>query len=503
MSKFWPILATLLLLATCDSKTPSADQEAGAAAGAGKGTLAMVEGTCGACHQVPDPNDLSRGIWDTIVFPRMGQFLGRYSSLNEREKLLGENPSIRTALEAANVYPQEALISDDDWMALRAYYLDLAPATAPAAAFVPGKQTSLFTPRFPGVFLSPPSTSFVRFSSDGILAADINKSTLLGFDRQLTPQGQLPVGRGLTDMAGNYATVIGNFSPTEEGTGQLLQHTSSGYQVVGRGLQRPTSLAVLDTDRDGTEEVIVSEFGKWTGRVSLWRQTGNNTMTSSSLADRSGAIQVVVDTTKSTPTAYVLFGQGKEAIVRYSFPDGKPVTETVLEFPPSYGSSSLQLIDWNQDEFPDLLYTNGDNADYRSPVKAYHGIRVFTGAADGSFKEALFIPFPGAYGASLADFNLDGKLDLAGISFFPDYTQVTPVAAAIFLQETDGSFTNYPLPANDRGRFLVLDAADYDQDGDIDLLAGSLAMEAVPDKGQLQGWVKQGLPFILWENQVK
>lgn len=41
-----------------------------------------------------------------------------------------------------------------------------------------------------------------------------------------------------------------------------------------------------------------------------------------------------------------------------------------MRFPPVYGSSFIELADFNNDQFPDLLYSNGDNGDY-SPVSDF------------------------------------------------------------------------------------------------------------------------------------
>ena len=43
---------------------------------------------------------------------------------------------------------------------------------------------------------------------------------------------------------------------------------------------------------------------------------------------------------------------------------------------------------------------------------------------------------------------------------------------------------------------------DFDQDGDIDLLLGSLAFEVVPPMGLVDKWVEKGLPFVLLENKA-
>lgn len=502
----------LLLIFACTSSDQAADgavvPDLAAAAGAKAGNIeaGLVTGTCGSCHLTPDPTDLPYGIWDTVVLPRMAAFLGRYATAGERAELLAANPGLP---DHAGIYPAQELINDDDWASIRSYYLDRAPRQLPATAFSTSEATTGFTARFPDLFLSPPSTTFVRAlgPGGGFLLGDVNKESLYRLDANLTATASLPAGRGLTDATGfgvgDVATVIGSFSPTDEGKGKLLGWTARGPRTIATGLQRPTSLVQIDTNGDGQQEIIVTEYGKWTGRLSLWQKDEQGRYAATTLEKRGGALAVVADTSASVPTVYVLYGQGKEEIVRYSWTAGGMKREVVRAFPPSYGSSSLRLTNWNGDDLPDLLYTNGDNADYISPVKPYHGVRVLTGRADGTFADKVFLPFPGAYGARVADFNQDGRPDIAAVSFFPDFTQAAPAGAVVFSQRAGGTFVATPLPLSGNNRYLTLDAADHDGDGDTDLMAGCLALEPVPDNGRIKKWISNGLPAIVWENQTQ
>lgn len=431
----------------------------------------------------------------------MGHFLGRFAP-GERRQLLAADPGASAALLAHNIYPETPLVSDADWAAIRQYYLAKSPTTLPPLVIPAVTVTDQFLARFPRAYLSPPSTSMLRIPPEGgLIMADINKESLFAFNQQLELTGRIATGPGLTDLAGNAGTVIGSFSPTDQASGQLISLSPRGTSVLIDSLQRPTSLLRLNLDDDPAEELIITEYGKWTGRLSRWDQQPDGSYAAGSLATRSGAIQAIQDTTAKLPTVYVLYGQGREEIVRYRFGKTGLKTEVVLTFPPSYGSSSLQLIDWNRDAYPDLLYTNGDNADYVSAPKPYHGIRVFTGTAAGTFDEALFLALPGAYGAVAHDFDADGDTDLAAVAFFPDFRLDAPAAAVYYRNDGAGNFTARRLPAANKGRFLRLTAGDFDGDGDVDLAAGSLAMEAVPDQGSMAGWLKNGLPFIVWENR--
>ena len=256
-------------------------------------------------------------------------------------------------------------------------------------------------------------------------------------------------------------------------------------------------MLALNADADPEAELIVTEFGRWEGQLRLYDRGPDGSYQSRSLDERTGAVAVVQE---SDSTLLVLYAQGNEGIVRYTLRKGAFSGRQLLQFPPSYGSVALHLVDWNGDGRKDLLYVNGDNADYRPVLKCYHGLRIFLADAGSGYHEELFLPLPGAYDALPVDLDGDGTLELAAISFFPDYRRRNPLQAVVF-RKSGRDWKTYTLPAADRGRWVCLAAGDIDGDGDTDLVAGSLSMEPVPDEGRLAGWVRNGLPFIVWENR--
>ena len=465
--------AVACLLALCWYSSPGTLQVGGVDAGA-----ELFLSHCQGCHQLPDPADLPYTVWVTVVLPRM------------RELMSGNGTLTGGALTTT------------EWTNLTEYILRQAPDTLPLQSRTYG-EASGFTATFPGLFLSPPSTSYLSVvPGRGLILADINKESLFIFDDQLKPTQRIFTGRGITDLqtfAGHsYATVIGSFSPTDEGVGQLLRLRADGLDTLATGLLRPTSLLILDDNHDGEPEFIVTEYGKWAGSVRRYLRGPEGSYESTTISSRTGPISVQRE---SDDSFLVLYGQGDERIARYRRSDAYR-EETLLRFPPSYGSSSLRVIDWNGDQLPDLIHTCGDLADYPSDPKPYHGIRIYTGLGDGTYDLQHFIPLPGAYGCEVADFNQDGRKDIAAISFFPDYRRSEPPSAVVFYGSPSGWLPHF-LPVSQAGRWIRLTAGDIDGDGDIDLAAGSLAMEPYPDSGQLQSWLGRGLPLICWKNQVK
>ncbi len=255
-------------------------------------------------------------------------------------------------------------------------------------------------------------------------------------------------------------------------------------------------------------DAVVCEFAKWTGCLSYWQQKSDGTFLKSVLRQRPGAIRSYIRDFNADghPDVIALFGQGDEGIYRY-INDGKGGfrEETVLRFPASYGSSAFRLADMNHDGLEDIVYTCGDNADYKPVLKPYHGIRIFANDGKGHYDACFFYPLLGAYDAIPADFDQDGDIDLAAISFFPDFQQ-TPNAAFVLLDnqsKTGFQFQASTFEEVKDGRWMVMDVGDLDKDGDLDLVLGPLTFEVVPDHGEVKEWVKGALPFIILENKLK
>jgi len=130
-----------------------------------------------------------------------------------------------------------------------------------------------------------------------------------------------------------------------------------------------------------------------TGSLSWYENKGNRSWQRHVLRALPGAIKVYIrdENHDGLPDIWALFAQGEEGIFLYTNKgNGQFDEEQVLRFPPSYGSTSFQLVDMNKDGFEDILYTCGDNGDYSPVLKPYHGVYVFLNDGHNHFKQNFF-----------------------------------------------------------------------------------------------------------------
>ena len=99
------------------------------------------------------------------------------------------------------------------------------------------------------------------------------------------------------------------------------------------------------------------------------------------------------------------------------------------------------------------------------------------------------------------DFDGDGDLDIAGISFFPDFIH-QPEESFVYLENQGGlQFRPYSFPESAIGRWLTMDIGDIDADGKADIILGNFSI--APSFIQEHANWKSAPPFIIFKNQDK
>ena len=474
---------------------------------------------CQSCHQFPDPESLNKSTWKQAVLPKMAYRLGLYLDTT-RAALVEETRNNQTVV-LESTFPKEAQLSLADWKKMEDYYLAHAPDHLSNDSLQPAIQVGLrhFKTRVPSFRADPPMSTLVKIDTGksliylGDTKADYSTVNILSAQGDLiqsvavqsAPSQIIPTRDDVL-----HVLTMGRMLPTDIATGKLLrifkrpmETTYQSFTTTLDKLQRPVHTTFADLNQDGVDDVVVCAFGNYTGRFAWY---DGATQEEHVLNPRPGASRAVVEDFDQDgwPDLAVLMAQGDEGIYfYYNQQNGTFREERKLRFPPSYGSTYFELADFNQDGHLDILYTAGDNADYWPILKPYHGVRIFLNDGQQHFEEAKFIPLHGAYKAVARDFDQDGDLDIAAVSFFPDYER-TPSEGFVYLENLGNlTFESSTFTQADAGRWITLDAADLDQDGDQDIVLASFAALEVADYKQLnERWIASGPSLMILENTL-
>jgi len=303
--------------------------------------------------------------------------------------------------------------------------------------------------------------------------------------------------------------LLGVMPPNDLAAGKVVRLPGGGKLSVAdtrlSELTRPVQATTGDLD--GRLDLVVCNHGNYTGNLSWYSDIKAGKPKGFILKAAPGARKAVVrDLNRDGKLDVVaLFAQGNEGIwAFYNQGNGRFKEEPWLRFPPVYGSSYFQLVDFNKDGFEDILCTNGDNADYSATLKKYHGVRLFLNDGAYSFKEVQFFPLHGATQAEAHDFDGDGDLDIAAIAFFPDYNGA-PEEGFVYLENTGNrQFTPRTLDNARKGKWLVMETGDFDGDGDVDIALGSFVFSPVSVPAPFRdAWQRGGASVLVLYNQQK
>jgi hypothetical protein len=458
---------------------------------------------CGSCHQYPEPSLLDKTTWERSVLPQMAVMCGI--------------PSEIAKITASQLIPDAA------WLKIKAFYLTEAPKQLPVQdrSSEIGKLEGLFVPQLANISGKEiPNFTCVRIDTSNHLvhaSDELNHQwwvlgpdaqTITKFDNQAAVTNiefvQNPNTAFGTILLATYAGINVKVTNQKLGSAALvnLKNMEKPKALLSK-LYRPTQVLLADLDHDKTEELVAAEYGYAEGTLAVYQATKTGTFAKKILNAGAGNIKnIVVDLDKDGQLDIVsLFAQGNERLMFYKNKGGLNFEEKLLlQFPPSYGSSYFELKDFNKDGYLDILYTCGDNADYSSILKPYHGVYLFENQGNNQFKQSKFFALNGAYKAIAEDFDQDGDLDIAAIGFFADFDQQAD-EGFVFLENQGGDLIPKGLNITALGRWIAIDAGDVDGDGDIDLVLGS--HPASPSPGLLrESWYK-GPGVVVLLNQKK
>ncbi|MBD0374762.1 MAG: VCBS repeat-containing protein [Flavisolibacter sp.] len=474
----------------------------------------LAEQYCQSCHFFPDPALLDATTWEKGVLPNMGPRLGIFYHNNQEYPSALNDPDLDS-----NFYPAKPVITLEQWQNIIDYYRATSPDTLPPQQRAQSLKEGLplFEVQVPPVTYTNAATSLVKIYTSGnrrsLIVSDVLRQITYRLNQQLIPMDSIQGNSSIVDIEVHgrewLACNIGQLHPNngKSGTAQMINLNDNGRMQLAsaplfRNLARPVQVVAADLNGDGREDYLICEFGFLTGALVWMENLSNGQYQRHVLRPLPGAIKAYLQDYNSDGLMdfWVLFAQGEEGIFLFTNKGkGQFAQEEVLRFPAVYGSSYFELADFNQDGHPDIVYTCGDNADYSIILKPYHGVYLFLNDGANHFKQQFFFPINGCYKAIARDFDGDGDLDIATISFFADYKH-QPEEGFVYLENKGNfKFEPYTLPEAKQGRWLTMDAGDLDGDGRIDLVLGNFSMGPLPLNTAVD-W-KKAPPFIILKNR--
>ncbi|WP_299291274.1 VCBS repeat-containing protein [uncultured Mucilaginibacter sp.] len=461
---------------------------------------------CSNCHQFPEPALMNKAIWETGILPAMALKLGL-------EQYMGQTYAV-----------SKSAISTSDWQKIVTYY----KSQAPTKLTFPKPVAQIFND-WAGFSLKQPKnsdvkkvslTTLVSFNPNDqkIYSADAYNN-LYRWNENLKPElvAQLPapatnVLYDKTNEGKNQAiiTSIGTLPPRDVLNGQVLQlnldqqKTAAKPVVFADSLPRPVQTIAADFNKDGLMDYAVCGFGHDQGGLYWLKQLPGKHFKTLPIRLIPGSTQMATGDFNNDgwPDLICLFAQADEGIWLFlNDRKGGFTAKNVLHFPPIYGSSSFQLVDFNHDGKPDILYTAGDNSDYSTVLKPYHGVYIFLNTGNFNFKKQFFYHIDGCTKAVAADFKHNGKLDIAVISFFADFKN-DPTEGFEYLEQTQPlQFVPHKVPVEHYGRWLTMDVSDYNHDGFPDVVLGNFSMggQLINQKNFKPNWDMHE-PLVVLEN---
>lgn len=489
----WALVVALITACTEPAppkKTPTAEPDATTTSDATTATTAADVGEfCKSCHRFPEPEILPTVVWDKVI-DRMFEISG----------IEPGTPDAPTIAEVKAYYQAHAP-KDYPLPWLKAY-LSRGDLKLAAKGLRPKG-----APPVPGVS----STRFVRLRDRKRLdllitdmrhgAVVLQRPYLPGAPARRIGQAKHPAHAEVIDFDGDghldvLVAELGTFGPSETDQGKVIWlRGGKGGRFTQRdlitGLGRVADVRAADLDGDGDVDLAVGVFGfMHTGEVVVYENTGDGKLVRHQLDPRSGTTQLAIADLDGDGRLDIVaaVSQQYEEVALY-LNRGAMEFEAQVLFAgphPDWGMTRLLTVDLDGDGDVDVITLNGDVMDTSIP-KPFHGIRWIENRGAGRYTVRELSPLPGAHGIGAGDLDGDGDIDLVASSFVPAPTATVrkPMGyrAIIWLEQiAKGKFVVHSLE-DVRADHPVLDVADYDADGDPDIVVGNFVIGPTETEG--------------------
>lgn len=448
-----------------------------------------VEAFCGDCHKTPIPGNIVRERWPGEVLQGYGFY--EFSGRKDLRVPSVEDVTKFYVSQAPEVLTMPKSIVGNPLSRLNFQQTPVSKAAGQVAA------------------ARPPCVSCIKWvdlDSDGqksLVYSDLGTGAVYAFD----PQKEASVPRSLgvlyqpshiesADLnADGRADLIvadlGEFYPADSDLGRVVwlkrQESGDEYDVIvlKDGLGRVADVRPADFDGDGDVDILVAEFGwRKTGRILMLENVGTEANGDPKfemrvIDKRHGAMEIpLVDLNGDGHLDFVALISQEFEVVEAFINNGKGEFEiqTIWSAPdPVYGSARIELADLDGDGDLDVVYANGDSFD--SGSKPYHSVQWLENQGTYPFVHHHITYMPGVLAIKVADFDNDGDVDIVAGSVMPNRLDESLEAAGIeslilLTQTSAGTFERSKLEVS-QCHHGAIEVGDFDSDGTTEMAIGN------------------------------
>ena len=302
---------------------------------------------------------------------------------------------------------------------------------------------------------------------------------------------------------------LGSFLPEDHRKGRVLwlrpsDDDSFSVEILFENVGRVTDIQTGDFNGDDKTDLIVAEFG--------WRDTGNVWMLTQSgieagipqfskqrIDDRHGVIHVPTnDINKDGHMDFIsVVSQEHETVELFlNRGDGSFRRKSIFSAnSPVWGSTGIDITDFDADGDVDILYTNGDIFD-TFYIVPYHAAHFLKNKGDGKWESKVIGNLPGIHRAVAGDLDNDGDQDVVCCSLISrplEGVSTNDLDAIIWLEQTsEGEFIPHSLEKGNCNHSTVV-VADFDEDGDLDIATAQFEDTAIYPRSDVSIW---------WNNSI-
>ncbi|MGV8837637.1 FG-GAP repeat domain-containing protein [Cellvibrio sp.] len=438
--------------------------------------VSMAKDYCGSCHSMPNPNVAPKKSWPRII-----------ETMNE------------IALKKYG----KAIIDANQTRDITAFYYGTAPENLPVLPYNKPSDRLTFKQHVVGATQAMPLITNIKLAaingdkSTDFIVSDMSNNAVFLLSKENGKWNEKKIADISTSV---YADIIdydgdldkdmligdiGVLPYTDKQVGKifLLRKQKDGAfskELLTDGIGRIAEVRAIDVDNDADLDIMVAAFGGGDSGEIFWLENQGNKHAKRTLLKVTGALNIMPwDINKDGHMDFIsLISQEHELFMAFINQGNKQFTQSVLARGPHpmFGSTSMRLLDLDLDGDTDVLFTNGDAYDTQNDLKPYHGVQWLENLDGKTFKFRDIGRFYGAALALAGDMDNDGDLDVVAGSFMNDWND--PKRQSMVWFENDGkqNFIQHDLIAKPAS-IASFELADVTGDGYLDIIAGSLRLD--------------------------